>query len=178
MSEPYLGEIRLFGFSQVPRNWIACNGSLLPINQYQALFAVLGTTYGGNGSTNFGVPDLRGRVPISQGAAAGLTTRVLGKPGGEQSHALQTSEIPAHGHALNSTTTAGTTATPATTVHLATSNLATSEFYAPQASVPSYNLMAQTSIASSGNSLPHNNMMPSLTCNYCMCTSGVYPSAQ
>jgi microcystin-dependent protein len=174
MSDPFVGEIRLFGFPRIPLGWVACNGAQLPIAQFDMLFTVLGTTYGGDGVTTFGVPDLRGRVPISQGTGRGLSPRVLGELSGEESHTLVLAEMPTHGHAMLSSTNPATSLKPGTDVHLATSNIATTHPYAPQANVPSYNIMAP-SIGATGNSEAHDNMMPTLTCNYCICTEGVFP---
>src|SRR5262249_31052519 len=105
MSDPFLGEIRLFGFSRIPTGWVACNGQSLPIAQNDALYAVIGTTYGGDGQTNFNVPDLRGRVPIGQGTGQGLPTYILGQASGEEQHTLIAAEMPTHSHALESSTT-------------------------------------------------------------------------
>src|SRR5689334_16505335 len=117
MSSPYLSEIRLVSFSFPPRGWAFCNGQLLPINQNQALFSLLGTTYGGDGRVNFGLPDLRGRAPVHMGD--GFT---LGQRGGEASHTLSITEMPQHLHPVNATTAGATTGTPSNTVMLATSN--------------------------------------------------------
>ena len=174
MSDPFTGEIRLFGFRRVPTNWVACDGSLLPISQYEVLYTLLGTVFGGDGITTFGVPDLRGRVPIAQGNGTGLTPRVLGQIGGEDSHTLQNTEMPSHSHALVSTTNTGSTATPGVGVHLATTSVSTGVVYAPQANVTGYAVLAP-SVGTAGNSLAHDNMMPTLTGNYCICANGVFP---
>ena len=173
-ADPFTGEIRLFGFSRVPSGWVACDGALLPIAQYPKLYKLLDTVYGGDGKTTFGVPDLRGRVPIHQGEGHGLTARSMGQSGGEERHTLTTEEMPSHGHALLSTTNVGTTPTPGTNVHLAASSLATAELYAPQSHVPSYNIMAP-SVGPYGRSLAHENRMATLTCNICICHAGIFP---
>jgi microcystin-dependent protein len=175
MSDQFIGEIRLFGFPRVPDGWLACNGSLQSITNFDVLYGLIGTTFGGDGISTFGIPDLRGRVPLSYGNGPNLTPRVMGQSFGEPTHTLLTTEMPSHSHALLSTTRPGTTATPAQSVHLATSNTSTKPLYAPQASVSSYSVMAP-SLTNSGNSLPHDNMMPTLTCNYCIAYSGIYPS--
>ena len=175
MSDPFVGEIRLFGFPRVPNGWLACNGASLPISQYDVLFTLIGTTYGGDGVTTFCPPDLRGRVPISQGTGGGLTPRTLGEISGEESHTLLFPEMPSHGHALLSTRNAGTTPTPGPAVHLAAASLSASKLYAPQANVPSYDVMA-ASVTPTGNNQSHDNMMPTLTGNYCICFAGVFPS--
>ena len=112
MSTPYIGEIRMFGFSRgAPNNWQTCDGSLLPISQYDALFSLIGTTYGGDGQTTFAVPDLRGRLPIHQGTGAGLGTYVIGQQAGTETVTVLPTPMPAHSHAL-ATTTAESTALP------------------------------------------------------------------
>lgn len=174
MSDPFVGEIRLFGFPRIPIGWAACNGASLSIADNQILFTLIGTAFGGDGVTSFNVPDLRGRVPVSQGNGRGLTPRVLAQIGGEPQHTLRTAEMPSHSHALVATTTTGNTPTPGPSVQLATASLATAALYTQPASTPSYIAMAP-SIAQAGNSLPHDNMMPTLTANYCICTIGVFP---
>jgi microcystin-dependent protein len=175
MSDPYVGEIRLFGFPRVPVGWLACNGAVLSISEYEVLFTLISTTYGGNGTTTFCAPDLRGRVPISQGTGGGLSPRTLGEVSGQESHTLILSEMPTHGHALLSTTNAGTTPTPGPAVHLAAASLTTSKLYAPLANVPKHDVMAP-SVTATGNNLAHDNMMPTLTCSYCIAWAGVFPS--
>src|SRR5207302_7974419 len=107
MAEPFLAEIRIMSFNFAPKGWAMCNGQLMPINTNQALFSLLGTTYGGNGTTNFALPDLQGRVPIHMG-----NRHTLGERGGEQAHTLSISEVPAHVHSLNGTSTAGSQIIP------------------------------------------------------------------
>lgn len=177
MAYPFIGEIRLFGFRRIPSSWAACDGSLLQIADNEMLYTLLGTAFGGDGVTTFGLPDLRGRVPISQGNGGGLTPRVLGQVGGEDSHTLQTTEMPGHSHSLVSTTNIGTTATPGPGVHLATTNISADVAYAPQANVASYAVLAP-SVGTAGDSVAHDNMMPTLTGNYCICTNGIFPSPQ
>jgi microcystin-dependent protein len=176
MSDQFIGEIRLFGFPRIPDGWLACNGTLQSIANFDVLYSLIGTTYGGDGVTTFGIPDLRGRVPLSQGTGLNLTPRVMGQSFGEPTHTLRSTEMPSHSHALLSTTRPGTTATPAQSVHLATSSTSSKPLYAPQAGVSSYNVMAPSSLNQTGNGLPHDNMMPTLTCNYCIAYYGIYPS--
>src|SRR5579862_9255720 len=107
-SQPYLGEIDIFAFGFAPRNWALCDGQLLPINQNQALFSILGTTYGGNGVTNFALPDLQGRLTVGSGGGAGLSFYNLGQTGGEESHTLTTAESAAHTHTVNANNNANT----------------------------------------------------------------------
>jgi microcystin-dependent protein len=139
------------------------------------LYALIGTTYGGDGVSTFNVPDLRGRVPIDQGTGAGQPTYVLGQPGGEENHTIQDREMPSHSHSLVSTTNASTTATPGTGVHLATASAGT--LYAPPASAGPYTIMAQQAIVPTGGSQPHANIMPTLVGNFCISVVGIYPTS-
>jgi microcystin-dependent protein len=173
VSDQFVGEIRLFAFPRIPDGWLACNGQTVAISVYDVLYTLIGTTYGGDGVQTFRVPDLRGRVPISQGTGGGLSPRVLGQIAGEEAHTLLVQEIPSHSHALLSSNAVGSTATPGSTVHLATASANT--LYAPQASVTSYDVMAP-SIGQNGSSIDHNNMMPTLTGNYCIAYVGIFPS--
>ena len=166
MAEPFLAEVRLFSFVFAPKGWAQCNGQLLPINQNQALFSLLGTTFGGDGQVNFALPDLRGRVPIHVGAG-----HTLGERGGEQAHTLSIAELPAHAHALQATTATATTATPDATRMLAKTTAA--NLYAPAS-----NLLAMDPSATvpSGGSQAHLNMQPFLTVSYCIALQGIFPS--
>lgn len=164
MAEPFLSEIRLMSFSFAPRGWALCDGQLLPINQNQALFSLLGTTFGGDGRVNFALPDLRGRTPIHVGSG-----HSLGERGGEQAHTLSIAEMLTHTHTLSGTSTAGTALIPAGNL-LATANL------------PAYlnptNLVAMNaaSVANAGGSQAHLNMQPFLTLSYCIALQGIFPS--
>ena len=177
MSDPFVGEIRLFAFPRIPGGWLACDGSQRTISDYIPLYTLIGTTFGGDGQTSFNLPDLRGRVPISQGPGRGLTPRSLGEFGGEPNHTLLSGEMPSHSHALISTSDAGTTVTPSDSVHLATATPNTAKLYAPAPDVATFSVLAPC-VSLAGNSLPHNNMMPTLTGNYCICWNGVYPQQQ
>lgn len=176
MSDQYLGEIRLFAFPRVPTGsgWMACNGQSLPISQYQALYAVIGTTYGGDGVQTFNLPDLQGRVAIGQGQGPALPNYIIGQSAGEESHTLLTGEMPSHSHALISSTAPGATAVPGPTVHLATASAG--NFYAPAANAPPYEIMAPC-VMPNGSSVAHGNMMPTLVGNYCIAFEGIYPSS-
>jgi microcystin-dependent protein len=175
MADPFVGEIRLFGFPRIPVGWAACDGSVLSIAENDVLFLLIGTTFGGDGISTFNVPDLRGRVPLSQGNGPGLSPRVLGELGGQEAHTLLLGEMAQHGHGITASTTPGTITTPAPSAQFAAASLTTSTLYAPQAAGLKYEVMA-ASITATGNNLPHDNMMPTLTCNYCICTSGIFPS--
>ena len=165
MAEPFLSEIRLMSFNFAPKGWAMCNGQLLPINQNQALFSLLGTTFGGDGRVNFALPDLRGRVPVHVGAG-----HTLGERGGEQAHTLSIAELPAHSHALQATTTLSTTNVAGTGVMLAKS--AAANLYAPAT-----NLAAMAnSINNTGGSQAHLNMQPFLALSFCIALQGIFPS--
>jgi microcystin-dependent protein len=173
MSDQFVGEIRLFGFPRIPDAWLPCNGQSLSISQFQVLFALIGTTYGGDGVQTFNAPDLRGRVPIGQGQGQGLPSFVIGQMAGEDTHTLNNNELPAHSHALVSSTQTANSAAPALNVHLATASAGT--LYAPAANAPPYALMAPCIQASGGNT-PHNNIMPTVVSNYCIAYAGIYPT--
>ena len=163
MAEPFLSEIRIMSFAFAPKGWALCNGQLLPINQNQALFSLLGTTFGGDGRVNFALPDLRGRTPIHVGSG-----HTLGEKGGEQAHTLSISELPTHTHVLsgkniNATVNTGNGAVLANTVavyHAATSLVALN----PQ------------SVGNVGGSQAHLNMQPFLTLSFCIALQGIFPS--
>ncbi len=165
MAEPFLSEIRLMSFVFAPKGWALCNGQLLPINQNQALFSLLGTTFGGDGRVNFALPDLRGRTPIHVGSG-----HTLGERGGEQAHTLSIAEIPTHLHALSGTTNAATTDTPVNTAVLAQAAL---DVYRPPTSLVA---MDPGSIGNTGGSQAHLNMQPFLTLNFSIALQGIFPS--
>ena len=163
MAEPFMGEIRIMSFNFAPKNWAQCNGQLLPINQNQALFSLLGTTYGGDGRTTFGLPNLQTRVPIHMGQ--GFT---LGEVGGEQAHTLTISEMPAHSHPMSGSTTNADVVSPVDNV-LAQS----SQLYGPSTQVTS--LDPSTNV-STGGSQPHTNLQPYLAPTFCIALLGIFPS--
>jgi microcystin-dependent protein len=162
MSSFFIGEIQMFGFNFPPRGWAQCNGQLLAIQQNAALFALLGTTYGGNGTQTFALPDMRSRVPMHTGNVNPLGTRA-----GEENHTLLTTEMPAHSHTHNASNVAtGATVIPAGNA-FGTSG---ASIYAVQ------NNATAISIGSSGGSQPHNNIQPYLTVNFCIAIQGIFPS--
>ncbi len=164
MAEPFLSEIRIMSFGFPPRGWATCDGQLLPINQNQALFSLLGTTYGGDGRVNFGLPDLRARTPIHVGQG-----HTLGERGGEQAHTLSISELPAHTHTLNASSTDGNAPIPGGFV-LARN---VSNIYGPPNSLTALEAGTTTN---TGGSQAHLNMQPFLTLNFCIALQGIFPS--
>ncbi|MFC5742324.1 phage tail protein [Dyella tabacisoli] len=174
MSTPYVGEIRLFGFQRVPDGWFACDGSLKSIAEYQVLFQLIGTTYGGDGQTTFSVPDLSGRVPLHWGRGNGLTPRVIGERSGTETVTLIAAQMPAHTHALTATTN-GSATTPGPTM-LPGAVPATDTMYATDLTGSNTLALGSASIDMQGNSLPHDNTMPTLTVSYCIAWAGIYPS--
>ncbi|MFB9066964.1 phage tail protein [Pseudofulvimonas gallinarii] len=166
MAEPFLSEVRLFSFNFAPRGWALCNGQLLPINQNQALFSLLGTTFGGDGRVNFALPDLRGRTPIHVGAA-----HTLGERGGEQAHTLSINEIPQHAHVVQASKDTATENTPTTSLGLAASS--GSNAYGPPTNLQP---MSPAAIGTTGGSQAHLNMQPFLTLNFSIALQGIFPS--
>jgi microcystin-dependent protein len=177
MSDPFIGQITVFPYDFAPEGWADCAGQLLPIQQNVALFSLLGTTYGGNGSTNFALPNLSGRVPVSQGQAAGGSNYSLGAAGGGETVALTQATLPAHSHALNATTAEATTTAPAgalfaTALTAAGRQQNKGNIY--NAAAPA-TALAPNAITAAGSSQPHNNLQPSLVLRYCIALQGVYP---
>jgi microcystin-dependent protein len=169
VAEPFLGEIRLFAFNFAPVGWTQANGQLLPIAQNTALFALLGTQFGGNGTSNFALPDLRGRVAIHQGLAPGLTDHVVGEKGGAETITLTTAQMPNHSHKLEAASGAATTTHPGGAV-LANAKTAT---YGP---APNGTAMNAAAIGHAGSSHPVRVVPPFLTLNFCIALQGIFPS--
>jgi len=165
MSEPFLSEIRVFSFGFPPKGWALCNGQLLPINQNQALFSLLGTTYGGDGRVNFGLPDLQGRIPMHMGNGHNLGDRA-----GEEVHFLSVSEIPGHTHSVACSMVAGTQ-TGAKNNFWAVDNSGN----APYSSL-SDTAMAPNAIGVTGGSQPHTNLAPFMVLSFCIALQGIFPS--
>jgi microcystin-dependent protein len=173
MSDQYVGEMRLFAFSRVPAGWLACNGALMSVRDYQVLFAVIGTTYGGDGVNTFALPDLRGRVPLHQGQGTGLTARPIGSASGTETVTLLSNQLPSHNHPLVVTTANATQVSPA---NLQLGALTADTAYATDATGASQVVMAPTMVQPVGGNQPHDNMMPTLVASICIAYTGVYPS--
>ena len=176
MSTPYVGEIRLFGFPRIPNGWFACDGSLKPISEYETLFVLLGTTYGGDGVQTFAVPDLRGQLPLHQGNGQGLSPRVIGEASGTESVTLLTAQIPSHSHTLTVTSNAASAGTPGGALLPGALTAGSDTMYATDTTGAASVTLAATAVGQQGNSLPHDNTMPTLTVSYCIAWAGVFPS--
>jgi microcystin-dependent protein len=171
MADPFIAEIRIFPFNFAPRGWAFCDGQLLPLSQNTALFSLLGTTYGGNGKSNFALPNMQGNAPMHPGQGPGLSLHDLGETGGSETVTVLESELPSHTHALGAQNIPlGGVATPSGNVlnRPASGNL----FGTVSPAVVS---MSPQGIAPTGGDQPHNNLMPYLTLNFCIALQGVYP---
>ena len=178
MGSPFLGEICMFGCNFAPRGWAFCSGQLLSISQNSALFALVGTIYGGDGQSTFALPDLRGRVPVGQFQGPGLPSVVLGEMSGELNHTLISAEIPAHSHTvtlqLNASGSPGTSSSPAG--NFPAVQPAGYSGYASTSGATMSGTAAQVTVGAAGGSQAHNNRMPSLGINYCIALEGIFPS--
>jgi microcystin-dependent protein len=172
MSDPFVAEIRVFGFNFAPKGWAQCNGQLLPISQNTAVFSLLGTVYGGDGKSTFALPNLQGSVSIAPGDGPGLSPRELGEVGGSATTTLLETEIPSHTHAVSATTTPlGTVATPSASVSYARPASGN-----PYASTGSLTAMAPAALTTAGGGLPHNNLQQYCVLNFCIALQGVFPA--
>ena len=160
--------------SSTPNNWQPCDGSLLPIAEYDTLYSLIGTTYGGDGQVTFGVPDLRGRVPIHQGQGPGLSNYVIGQIAGSEQVTVLTPQMPAHTHTLVATTTAASAVTPGT--GLLPGSVSGESFYVNDITGSTALPMSPQSTSGAGGNQPHENRMPTLTAQYCIALYGIYPS--
>ena len=171
MSEPFVAEIRIFAGNFAPRSWAFCDGQLLPIAQNTALFSIIGTTYGGDGRTTTGLPNLQGKAPMHPGNGPGLTSRRLGETGGVESVTLSEAQMPAHTHTLGVVPAPGNQDDASNTETL--SRAVGANLFTPSANLEA---MADETLPSTGGSQPHNNMQPYLAINYIIALQGVYPS--
>jgi microcystin-dependent protein len=168
--DPFIGEIRMFAFSFAPRGWALCNGQLLPIAQNQALFSLLGTAYGGNGTTTFALPDLRSRVPVHQGQGPGLSPYAEGQAGGTETVTLAAAQMPQHTHPVTASSSAATSDNPAGRM-LARS---AGHIYHPEPG--QHAVMNANMLGEAGGSQPHGNIQPYLTVTFCIAVTGIFPA--
>ena len=172
MADPFVAEIRIFPFNFAPRGWAFCNGQLMPLSQNTALFSLLGTTYGGNGQSNFALPNLQGSAAMHPGQGPGLSLRDLGEIGGSQFVTLLESEMPSHTHGVSGQNSNSNLNDP--TNAILARPFGGGNLYKTPTGAP-ITQMAFQSLAPAGGSLPHNNMMPYLTLNFCIALQGVFP---
>jgi microcystin-dependent protein len=181
MSQPFIGQVIMFGGSYTPVGWVTCDGRLLSIAEYDVLYSLLGTTYGGDGQTTFGVPDLRSRIPVCMGQGNGLSNYVIGQMAGNESITLQPNQLPTHNHSIATTAKPGTNNIPGVTLILAdeggsgagTGDGQVTAYGAVSASTIS---LSGSAIGNSGNSFPHENRQPYQALNFIIAYSGTYPS--
>jgi microcystin-dependent protein len=168
--DPYIGEIRIFAGTYAPAGWAFCDGAAQAISENEALFSLIGTTYGGDGQATFNLPDLRGRIPVHQGTGPGLTPRVLGEQAGTESVTLTVNQIPNHNHPFLATTNNGAQASPASTVAAQGPQI---QLYIEDATDTN---LAPAALAAAGGNQPHSNLQPYLAINYIISLFGIYPS--
>ena len=170
-AEPYIGQISIYAFNFAPRGWMPCDGRLLPIAQYQALFALIGTTYGGDGRTTFALPDLRGRIVVGAGNGPGLTPRTIGEMSGTETNTLLVTNLPPHNHAIKAVTSEGNQNSPTNNLPADTKTL--DKEYSNAAANTT---MKASMVGNTGNGTPVNNMQPYLSIGYYIATVGIFPS--
>jgi microcystin-dependent protein len=177
MAEPFLGQIMLVPYNFAPQGWAFCAGQILPISQNTALFSLVGTYYGGNGTSNFALPNLQGCIPVGQGQGEGLSPYDIGESGGEATVTLLTQHLPTHSHTIPAGAAAGREATPGPGYSLGSGGRGTVPAYATPAEQTSHPATMSPSLCGSvGESQPHNNLMPYLVMNYIIALQGIYPS--
>jgi microcystin-dependent protein len=169
--DPFVAEIRIFPFNFAPKGWAWCDGQIMPISQNTALFSLLGTTYGGDGKSNFALPDLQGRSPMAPGQGPGLSLHDLGETGGSETVTLLESEIPSHPHALNASRSDGVAGSPVGT--LLAKGVGINMYHPP--SGPPLTTLNDNTVTPAGGDQPHNNLQPYLTFYFCIALQGVYP---
>jgi microcystin-dependent protein len=172
MSQPYVGEIRMFAGNFAPAGWAFCNGALLPISEFETLFNLIGTTYGGDGQSTFALPNLQSRVPVHMGQGSGLTNRTIGETAGVETVTLTTQQIPAHSHVPVASSVAAGQPSPANNVWAANAALSA---YADPTVIPDQ-ILNPAAMGSSGGSQPHDNIVPYLCINFIISQFGVFPS--
>lgn len=176
--EPFLGEIRMVGFNFAPRGWALCDGQLLAISQYTALFSLLATTYGGDGRSTFGLPDLRGRVPVHMGQSPGLSTYILGEKSGAENVALALNEMPQHSHDINVHNQPANQTDPSGNIISVVNDGSgrTPNLYPAYSNAAPTGKMASSALGTTGASQPHSNMQPFLVVNFVIALEGIFPS--
>ena len=174
MADPFIGEIRMFAGNFAPRQWAFCSGQLMAISQNDALFSLIGTIYGGDGRTSFGIPDMRGRIPIHWGSGPGLTPRPIGQKTGVERVILNVTQIPSHTHAMQASQDSVSSVSPANTV-LGTFDAA-DQMYTESFDAAAKGTMRSSSVMNAGGSSAHTNLMPYQCLSYIICLLGVYPS--
>jgi microcystin-dependent protein len=172
MSEPYVGEIRLLAFNFPPAGWLQCDGALLAISEYETLFNLIGTTYGGDGQNTFAVPDLRSLVPIHMGQGSGLSSYVIGQTGGVESVTLTSNQIPAHNHSVAANSSPANNADPGGAFP-ASGSAAGGNNYSKTTDAATMN---SSMVAPAGGSQPHTNIQPYLVINFCISAFGIFPT--
>jgi microcystin-dependent protein len=170
MSDQFLGEVRMFAGNFAPQGWAMCQGQLLSISQNAALFSLLGTNFGGNGTSTFGLPNFQGTAPMHQGNGAGLTSRVVGEVGGEKTVTLLTTQLPSHTHNFQTVQANGSSLSPGGNL------IGGSRALTPFASPAPTQLMSASSCGPTGGNLPHNNLQPYLTVSFIIAMVGIYPT--
>jgi microcystin-dependent protein len=174
MSNPFVAEIRIFPFNFAPKGWAFCDGQILPLSQNTALFSLLGTTYGGDGKSNFALPNMQGNAPMHPGQGPGLSLHDLGEIGGQTTVTLLESEIPSHNHSVTASASQGLVFVPSPTVGLSRSR-GGNAYVTQGPPAPPLVQMSSSTVAPAGGDQPHNNLMPYLTLNFCIALQGVYP---
>jgi microcystin-dependent protein len=169
MADPFVAEIRIFPFNFAPKGWAWCDGQLMPLSQNTALFSLLGTTYGGNGKSNFALPDIQGRAVMHPGQGPGLSLHDLGEPGGSETVTLLESEIPSHSHSMNASQSDGLERSPGE--QLLATGIGISQYQTPGAQTT----LSPSTVAPAGGDQPHNNLQPYLTFYFCIALQGVFP---
>jgi microcystin-dependent protein len=169
MADPFVAEIRIFPFNFAPKGWAWCDGQLMPLSQNTALFSLLGTTYGGNGKSNFALPDIQGRAVMHPGQGPGLSLHDLGEPGGSETVTLLESEIPSHSHSMNASQSDGLERSPGG--QLLATGIGISQYQTPGGQTP----LSPSTVAPAGGDQPHNNLQPYLTFYFCIALQGVFP---
>jgi microcystin-dependent protein len=173
VSNPFLAEIRILPFGFAPVGWAQCNGQLMPISQNTALFSLLGTTFGGDGRSNFALPNLQGSAPMAPGQGSGLSLHDLGETGGETAVTLLQTEVPSHTHSLQADPRPATLNNPSSQNSLARSS---PDIYKTPSGAATPQPLAPNALSASGGNLPHNNLQPYLTLNFCIALQGIYPA--